>query len=68
MGKNRTFQNSYKIVVSGKCTNGFMAKIMDRTLKAFVKALIYSYPNQDISLEVLETKGDYSALTEDTIE
>ena len=68
MAKNRKYENVYQVTLSGNCTNGFLAKVRHGLLTGFVRALAYERPGHIASIEVLSTKGDFDALTEEVKE
>lgn len=63
MAKNSSFKNVYQVTVSGRCTNGFMAKVIDKLLLNLIDGLSRSNVQTNITMEVVSTKGDYNALT-----
>lgn len=62
MAKNRRFKNVYQITLSGRCTNGFTAKIIDDLMIAFVTNLPRVWPNVSMAFKVVETTGDFDAI------
>lgn len=61
MAKNRSFKNVYQIELSGRCTNGFTAKLIDDLIMAFVVNLPRLWPNVSMMFKVIETNGDFDA-------
>lgn len=68
MGKNRNFKNVYRVTISGKTTNGFMAKVLDNVFNIMIQGLSMTYSQNDTKVEVIETKGDFNAKTKEITE
>lgn len=62
MAKNRSFKNVYQITLTGRCTNGFTAKLIDDLMIAFVTALTQIWPKVGMAFKVTETSGDFDAI------
>ncbi len=62
MAKNRSFKNVYQITLTGRCTNGFTAKLIDDLMIAFVTALTQTWPKVGMAFKVTETSGDFDAI------
>lgn len=65
MAKNRKFKNVYQITIEGTTTNGFQAKLCDDMLKAFTQAIGINSQQTNVDIKVLETKGDFDAVTKE---
>jgi len=61
VAKNASYKNVYKITISGRNTNGFTAKIIDKFIRTVVMSVEHSWKQSKAAIEVMETKGDYNA-------
>lgn len=68
MAKNRRFENVYQVTISGRCTNGFMAKVMHRVFTTMVEGLDMGYVQTNVTHKVMKTEGDFNAITGETNE
>lgn len=64
MAKNRKYENVYQITLTGSATNGFTPKCKHDIIKATIQAMQATWPG-DVLLEVIKTKGDFNAITEE---
>ena len=68
MAKNKSFENVYQVTISGRCTNGFMAKVMHKVFTNLIEGLGYGYAQTNVSYKVLKTEGDFDVITGETNE
>ena len=54
----------YQITVTGRCTNGFTAKLIDSFIKNAMKAIGYQYASTEVVCEVRGSRGDFDAFKE----
>lgn len=68
MAKNRKFENVYQVTVTGRCTNGFLARVLHRVLTSILEGITHSYAQANVSYKVIKTEGDFNAITGETNE
>lgn len=65
MARNKKFNNTYIVTISGTTTNGFMSNVIDGVIRMVVNYIDKQYKQLNADIRCISTNGEFNAKSTD---